>query len=450
MARTDETVNSLREALELSPENVPLRRQLAELLLLADRFAEAEKEFRLALAHAPSDSFLKVGLARAFFLQGKQSQTLVVIEDLLKQAQTPAAAYLLHAHLLLRQGEVDRAAHQYREAIEFDPFLTDEHLAAALGVDTVPPPDEMPDLGHQPPSRRRNEPPEQLHAPVEKPSISLADVGGMEKIKDEIRLKIIHPLTHSHLYAAYGKAIGGGIILLGPPGCGKTYLARATAGEVKAAFLTVGINEVLAMGSGQSEKNLHGFFQQARTNRPCVLFIDEADALGANPSNMRSSGQRPLINQLLAELDGVAVSNQGMLVLAATNAPWNLDPALLRPGRLDRILFVPPPDEAARIVILRLHCRNKSLNLVDFQKIGRKTEGFSRADLMALVDGAEEKKLRQGLRDSVPRPLTTRDLLMALDSVKASTQEWFAMARNYALHSNQDGMYDDVLKYLHL
>ena len=143
----------------------------------------------------------------------------------------------------------------------------------------------------------------------------------MEDVKEEIRLKIIHPLQHAELYKAYGKTIGGGILMYGPPGCGKTYLARATAGEVKAGFLAVGIHEVLDMYIGSSEKQLHAIFEQARRNQPCVLFFDEVDAIGASRTDMRRNGWYHLINQFLSELDGVSFSNEGVLILAATNAP---------------------------------------------------------------------------------------------------------------------------------
>jgi SpoVK/Ycf46/Vps4 family AAA+-type ATPase len=261
-------------------------------------------------------------------------------------------------------------------------------------------------------------------------------------------MKIIHPLTHPELYKAYGKAIGGGILLYGPPGCGKTHLARATAGEINASFLAVGIHEVLDMWLGNSERNLHELFEQARRIKPCVLFFDEVDALAASRSDLRGSGGRQLINQFLSETDGVQSSNDGLLILAATNAPWHLDPAFRRPGRFDRILFVPPPDRAARAAILRILARGKPVQDLDYDHLAKRTDQFSGADLKAVIDVAVEAKLREAMKAGVPQPLTTKDLANAAATVKPSTREWFATAKNYALYSNQGGIYDDILKYM--
>jgi SpoVK/Ycf46/Vps4 family AAA+-type ATPase len=263
-------------------------------------------------------------------------------------------------------------------------------------------------------------------------------------------MKIIHPLKHPELYKAYGKPIGGGILMYGPPGCGKTYLARATAGEIAASFLSVGINDVLDMWIGNSEKNLHELFERGRRGRPCVLFFDEVDALAASRADMRSSAGRHLINQFLAELDGMQASNDGLLILAATNAPWHVDPAFRRPGRFDRILFVPPPDQTARAAILRAMCAGKPVSDVDYNLIAKKTDAFSGADLKAVLDRAIEAKLTDAMKVGIPQPLTTKDLLAAAAGVRPSTREWFATARNYALYANQGGAYDDVLQYLKL
>ena len=444
----DDALQALREALRLSPNNTVLRLHFADTLLGCGKSAEAEKEYREGLAQSPISMPMKLGLARAFFAQGKQSHALVLLEDLVKNPKAPARAFLLHAKLLFGIGEVEQAVSEYKRAVELDSSLADHELATRLGIGASESESEVVDGKVR---AAWNEDEDALpKREIERPKINFSDVGGMEKVKEEIRLKIIHPLTHADLYKAYGKPIGGGILMYGPPGCGKTYLARATAGEIKAAFISVGINDVLDMWMGKSERNLHGLFEQAREHKPCVLFFDEVDALGASRSDMRQHAGRQLINQFLSEMDGVKASNEGVLILAATNAPWHLDSAFRRPGRFDRMLFVPPPDAAARSAILRLQCKGKPVEEIDYDHLGKKTDQFSGADLKAVVDVAIERKLQEAMKAGVPKPLVTKDFTSAVSGLKPTTKEWFATARNYALYSNQGGIYDDILQYLKL
>lgn len=442
----NDPVQSLREALQHSPDNIPLRQHLADTLLNHGRSGEAEAEYRHALSLAPDNTALKIGLAHAFYRQNKKSAALVIVEDLIKRADPPAQAYILYARLLIEAGEIQRAVHQYRTGVDLDPIAADPALAEQLGISAGPQSDVVEGRARTP----WDEPPPTGDREVERPTINFADVGGMDPLKEEIRMKIIFPLTNPELFKAYGKSVGGGILLYGPPGCGKTYLARATAGEVKANFLAVGISDVLDMWIGQSERNLHALFEQARSNAPCVLFFDEVDALGASRSDMRQSAARQIINQFLSEMDGVKSSNDGVLILAATNAPWHLDSAFRRPGRFDRILFVPPPDAPARAGILRILSRGKPAEAIDCEQIAKKTANFSGADLKAVIDVAVENKLREAMKAGTLTPLTTKDLLAAAATVRPSTKEWFATARNYALYSNQGGLYDDILKFLKL
>jgi len=440
-------LETLREAVQCSPHNIPLRRHLGQTLLNRGLAGDAELEYRDALALAPDDAELKLGLARAFFQQGKASHALVIVEDLTKNADASPRACVLHAKLLAGMGDVERAIRQYRRGIEKDPTAGDAEFSARLGIDADVGASET--VGGKVRAAWEGDASE-VAAAVERPTIRFDDVGGMESIKEEIRLKIIHPLQHPEFYRAYGKAIGGGILMYGPPGCGKTHLARATAGEIRAGFIAVGISDVLDMWIGNSERNLHELFEQARRNRPCVLFFDEVDALGASRADMRQHAGRMLINQFLSEMDGVKASNEGVLILAATNAPWHLDSAFRRPGRFDRIMFVPPPDAAARAAILRLHLRGKPVDDVDVDHVVKKADGFSGADLRAVVDVAVEAKLREAMKSGVPQPLKTKDLVTAVASRKPTTRDWFATARNHALYSNQGGTYDDILTYLKL
>ena len=440
----------MREAVRLSPENLPLRLHLAESLLDFGQADEAESEYRRALSRWPDDDRVKLGLARSFYQQGKNGEAFVLLEEMLRRGPLPADGYLLHARLLLRSGDVPRAVAQYKAAIEENPALADSDLAARLGVTDLENP--FADSSEVVDGKLRAgwENPSAYEAEVERPKTAFKDVGGMEALKEEIRHKIIYPLEHAEMFAAYGKTVGGGVLMYGPPGCGKTHFARATAGEIRGGFLSVGINDVLDMWIGTSERNLHALFDQARRTTPCVLFFDEVDALGARRSDMRQSAGRQLINQFLAELDGVETSNEGVLVLAATNAPWHLDPAFRRPGRFDRVLFVPPPDQEARAAILRILCKGKPVQDIDYAHIAKKTPDFSGADLKAVVDLAVEDKLREAMKTGKPLPLQTRDLAAAAKRHRPTTGEWFGTARNHALYANEGGLYDDILHYLKL
>lgn len=466
----DKAIESLREALRVSPENVPLRRHLADMLSAARRFEEAIEEYKRALALAKGDASIELGLAEVYLRAGRTSEAIVIVEAIEGRAAPPAAAYVLHAQMLLRDGEIEEAVRKYRIALDVDPDAADPELSERLGVSPADvardgddddqeflDPDEMDDelsfedrevYGGRVRQAESGAPPSEMLGEIERPRVAFDDVGGMEAVKDQIRAKIIHPLQHPEIYEAYGKKIGGGILMYGPPGCGKTHLARATAGEVEASFIAVGLHDVLDMWIGRSERNLNALFEQARAHKPCILFFDEVDALGASRTDMRQSASRQVINQFLSELDGVHATNDGVLVLAATNTPWHLDSAFRRPGRFDRIIFVSPPDEGARAEIVRILLADKPVKEVDRAKLAKKTEGFSGADLKAMVDTAVEGKLEVAVKTGIPEPLATKDLLSAAKKIRASTKEWFATARNYALYSNEGGVYDDILSYM--
>ncbi|MFM2090031.1 MAG: hypothetical protein RLZZ127_520 [Planctomycetota bacterium] len=437
----DPMVDGLRAALAATPANLPLRLLLAKTLLDGGEAAAAADEYKTALEQAPADPAARLGLARAFAAAGKGGAALVVCEEAIARGDADAPLLALAARLCLRAGEDERARRLWRTARERDPALRDPELDELLPAAT-PAQRQALAAGDAPPAEDR------WRGAVERPRTAFADVGGMDAVKDEIRMKIILPLEKPELFAAYGQKAGGGILLYGPPGCGKTLLARATAGEVKAGFLSVGISDVLDMYIGQSERNLSDLFATARAQKPCVLFFDEVDALAASRRDLRQSAGRQVINQFLAELDGVNSDNDGLLVLAATNAPWHLDGAFRRPGRFDRILFVPPPDQPARAAILGVLMKGRPQQDLDFEAVAKRCDGFSGADLKAVVDQAVAAKLKAALRSGRPEPVLTRDLTDAAKQVKPSTKDWFATARNHALYANEGGHYDDVLAWL--
>jgi SpoVK/Ycf46/Vps4 family AAA+-type ATPase len=279
--------------------------------------------------------------------------------------------------------------------------------------------------------------------------ITLADVAGMETVKRRLNLAFLAPLRNPDLRRTFAKSLRGGLLLYGPPGCGKTFIARATAGELGAKFMPVGIADVLDMWLGQSEQNLKGYFEAARRAAPCVLFFDEVDALGRKRSLMRHSAGSGVISQLLAELDGMQTDNRGVFVLAATNHPWDVDAALRRPGRLDRMLLVLPPDAAAREAILRAHCRERPIEPgLDFGWIAKSTDDYSGADVAHLCEAAAELALEESLDAPEIRPIALQHFKRAMKEVRPSIRPWLETAKNYALFANDGGVYDDLLEYL--
>lgn len=399
-----ELLNTLMDALKLTPENHILRKEVVDGLLEAERWSD-----------------------------------LVNAAEPLKQTEHRAMACLALAKAAFAMEDLAKARELYEEAIKENSKLIDERFEADLSPQEIAM-TPMDDMRPQATTSVR---------PYSGPQLKFSDVGGMGSLKEHVRLNILYPFEHPELYAAYGKKIGGGILMYGPPGCGKTHLARATAGELGASFYSLELNEILSMWLGETEKQVNLLFETARANTPAVIFIDEVDAMGGKRSEMHSASIRWSVTQLLTEMDGISSNNHQLLVLGATNAPWDVDAAFRRPGRFDRVLFVPPPDADARAEILQLHARGRKLDAnMQWKQVADKAELFSGADLASLVDRACESALSDALRSGNMRDVNQKDFQHALRDMRPSTMEWLRRAKNYVTYANQDGFYSDLADYL--
>jgi AAA+ superfamily predicted ATPase len=284
--------------------------------------------------------------------------------------------------------------------------------------------------------------------PLATAAVRFSDVVGMDDLKRTIRVRIVEPFVKPGLFARFGKRAGGGLLLYGPPGCGKTMIAKAIATECQAAFVAVGISDVLSMWVGGSEGNLASLFDKARQQRPAVLFFDELDALAFSRSKAHSDHTRTLVNEFLNQLDGVSGDNDRVLVLAATNMPWDVDGAMKRTGRFDRQIFVPPPDQTARREMFRLKLTAVPIAAsVDEEQLAQKTPLYTGADIDGVIELAKERVLSDILDGAEERPIEQADLVAAIGGVQPSALDWLRTARNLVKYAG-DGTYRDVESYL--
>ena len=438
---SDQTVEDLIEACRAMPKSDALFRTL----------------LRTGREMAAPDmilNFLREG-AKGFSLS---SETRCAIADFSLQMEAPDAGLLwvgdameegvARVRLLLACDKRDEAVGLYRQLCDADnnnhrPDLDRALLAVAassrqgaeifsLTGEKIEEGGDVPPTGFQP----------------ERETISFENVGGLEDVKKQIARKIIMPFQKPNLFQRFRKKAGGGVLMYGPPGCGKTMLARATAGECGARFLNVEITNILDMYIGESEKRLAAIFDEARANTPTVLFFDELEALAARRKFSHNNNASALVSTFLNEMDGFAENNEGLLILAATNVPWAIDPAFRRPGRFDRILFVAPPDRVARLAILKAQLAGRPQEGLQLDRLVERTAGFSGADLTNLVETACDIAIEESMGADRVEPLQQDHLMEALHECKPTTLEWLSSAKNYARYANEGGLYEDVLAFL--
>lgn len=411
MAHSDPTLQALYIATEAAPENLDLRAAYADALLKSNLSQDALTEAQRILARRPD-----------------------------------------HIHALKL---ASAAAEQAGETLLSQSYI---RMIDALGLNTVKEllkdvPDRPFDYeshgqtGREQLSHSANIPEREMFEVVQS-DVNLSHVAGLEAVKRRLWLSFLGPVKDPQIRAMYKKSLRGGLLLYGPPGCGKTFVGRALAGELGASFINIGISDVLDQYIGVSEQNVHQIFLAARQQTPCVLFFDEIDALGRKRSLTRDHAGRSTINQLLSEMDGVSSDNEGIYIVAATNHPWDVDSALRRPGRFDRTVLVLPPDLPAREHLLLQTLSDRPHKKVDFNWLAKQTNGFSGADLVHLVDSAAEFAIESALTTGNVREIEMDDLKKALKDIKPSTRTWMETAKNFAMYSNDGGIYDDLIDYM--
>jgi len=431
MTGSEDFVDIIRAAVAADPGNLGLRVDLVELLL-QDHLDEAAVEIERVAergANAATVSVLRARLAAARLRAGQTP-------DATPDASATGGASMGPASAPPPPATPPAATPPAAPS----PAATTPPAPAAPGT----PPDDPPLVGIAA---------EQVEKPVwdvERPAVTLADVAGLDEVKQHLNGAFLLPMRNPEMARMFGKAARGSLLMYGPPGCGKTFIARAIAGELEANFVHATLADLVRPHFGETEQAIHSLFEAARAARPCVIFIDEFDAIGGRRTSGGSSSQylRMFASQLLEELDGVDADNDGIYILAATNRPWDVDPALRRPGRLDRTVLVLPPDEPARVAIVENTLRDKPVAAVDAREVARRTAEFSGADIAYVVHQAIEAAFTESVASGIPRMIGTADLERAAARVVPSTREWFEQIKPVLEYGIDDGTFGQLRAYL--
>ncbi len=443
MRNYKKAIEDYTKAADLDPHNPIIYNNRGDCYYRVKEYDKAMQDYEKALSINPH--YLK-----AYYNRGLTYAALErygkAIEDFTKAIEIkPDFADVWHLRGLAKEynGDYEGAEEDFKKALELDPTLTEAktHLEIVQSKKS-----ESEGSGKKADIKI-----------LKKPNMTFKDVAGMKKIKEEIKEAIVYPLINPELARKYGKLGGGGILMYGPPGCGKTYIVKAAAGECKAAFINAKLSDLLDMYVGNTEKNIHKVFQTARKNAPCIVFFDEVDAIGGRRDQQEGGGgqaMRMAVNQLLYEMDGVEANNENVLVIAATNAPWDVDPALRRSGRFSKAIYVPAPDLKSRIAILKMHAKKRPLaRWIPWIRLALATAGYSAADLKAVVDEAaaypwkeaffaiekrKQKYVKQGMseeearkkaeKEVKQRPLRAGDFIKAIKKRESSLPPWYAQA----------------------
>jgi transitional endoplasmic reticulum ATPase len=471
-------LNSLRDALDNSPENLPLRLVYARKCEDTYAWSEALTIYRGILEKYPTHPSGHLGIARSLFFQGEISEAEVRAHGVVESFPNFAEGHLFLCRTLCSADDADYplAARHYRIALSIDPRLADPALDRDLG-DLIkdsesdgsdsPSPDQGEEhhdpfegedwlsagdevhlkspfeLGDTPSAQKDHDYDDGGFidalkngldqnglkvSDFDKPITTFSDVGGMYSLKEDLRMKIVHPIKNPQLFSAYGIQAGGSMLLYGPPGCGKSLIGEALAGEVNASFYTLGLHQLLDAGIGRAEKQLHEIFHIARMNAPSVLFLDEVDAI-AGRRDTADHSRASVVNQLLKELDEISKCAEGVLVVAATSAPWLLDPAFHRAGRFGRKVCVSTPDELERADIIRVLRNRIPVTDLDSHKIAAATDGFSGAELTTIFEHAAERAIAGSIKIGCYQALTTKLILDEAERLMPVAQGWKIMAQ---------------------
>lgn len=286
--------------------------------------------------------------------------------------------------------------------------------------------------------------------PVKIDDTNFASVIGLEHVKSALNRDLIFPLNNPALAKEYGVAIKGGILLYGPPGCGKTFVTKALSGQAKMNIIEVKISDVMSAWVGEHEKNMRKVFESARKNAPCIVFFDEIEFLGGKREmHAREPWMRGGLNVLLGELDGLQSENSGILFIGSTNAPWMVDAALKRSGRLGKWIFVPPPDEGSRVALFKKYLSDAPLDAkIDYEELAGATKLCTSSDIAYLCREGVKTAWQRTVETGKKNKVTMQDMLACIKREKYNLGEWYDQAKQMLASESDKRLYSELADFI--
>ncbi|MCL5101943.1 MAG: AAA family ATPase [Candidatus Marsarchaeota archaeon] len=438
-------------------------------LFEASKFSEAIAEFTEAIRIDPeySDAYFNRALAER--ISHDYNSAKADLQKVMELEPKSPDAPLLYGDMAEASNDLVGAKYWYEKSLSIDPNYSEaknrlEHIDSLMHVDlsgTGPGPSTGGQLQKQ--VQKQEEETEVIEEgqikklAFYKSNTKFDAVIGLNKVKTYLHDNVVLAIQHPELFKKYGKELGLGLLLYGPPGTGKTHTVNAIAGEAGANVIVAQINQIVDMYTGNTEKNLHAIFEQARKNPPCIIFFDELDALGVKRGGGgggdNNSSMRLAVNQFLVEMNGVQANPEGIFVIGATNQPWDIDPALKRSGRFGDSVYIAPPNYRDRKALFDLYTKNKPRAGLRYGRLSRATMGYSPADIKRICDKAAMRPLLHEYQYKKERMLTMADMMAVLkdkDSSGSSLDEWYSMVKKDVISKTEtqivDGKKQEIVK----
>ncbi len=447
---------ALRKALRQSPHDVTLLLEYAKCCVDEWELEEARRTYDAVIKIEGSNTDAQIGLARVLISQGATSEAAVRLEKLIQENDRFAPAHLALARIFSSEGNFDLARRHYRHAKGVDPACVDPGLEQELASDSRSakkgeseqgsedvaggfepewspfsgdPEEEGPSDWVQQYSEGEETDDGFCLEDFEQPHFRYSDVAGLDDVKDLLLARIHLPTRHPSIFKAYDRSAGGSVLLYGPPGCGKTLLSMAVAGETATKLFSVGLHHIFDSDWVSCGKSLHELFEFARARTPAVLFFDHLDFIAVKRGGAKTSSMRALFHQFLGEMDPTSARNEGLLVICATNRPWLLDPVVFAPGRLERSIFLAPPSLDERRRIIDLIARRFPVRELDANRLADATPLFSGGEILSIFRRVAERALHQAVREGAVVPLTMEALIAEAGCIRPSSIAWFRSYR---------------------